>query len=423
MKTILKILTLFIGIGAIAGAVMMWIDPTGTTWGGEPLLEMLRAKMPWPDVFFKNFIPSGFVLLGLNGVTQIVAAYLLFKKHRLAQPAVLVCGIILMLWIVLEWWVWGLNALSNIYFMLGLAESVLALVNLKNPPIVSLLLLTFIMASCGDPNTQYIKKAIRIMDKNGIYAQGSNWEKAKDEALATHPQSLEEAQEIVVRAGKIAGGKHTTLMTSSEVTQNDTSAWEMPTVEHLENNIVYIKLTPFSGNAEEGIKYANTVLNALPNQLRGVVIDLRDNRGGNMYPMIASIHRFLPDDIILKFRLRRNTMEINTDYALRTAGVTRQATIDCPVALLTNEWTGSSGEAVLLCFRGLEKARTFGSPTAGYASCNSLYALPEGSQLVLTIGEDIARTGEAFCDEPIEPDILTKTPFESAIEWFFDSEK
>ena len=131
MKTILKILTLFIAIGAIAGAVMMWIDPTGATWGGEPLLELLRAKMPWPDVFFKNFIPSGFVLLGLNGVTQIVAAYLLFKKHSLAQPAVLVCGIILMLWIVLEWWVWGFNALSNIYFALGLAESVLAFVSLK----------------------------------------------------------------------------------------------------------------------------------------------------------------------------------------------------------------------------------------------------------------------------------------------------
>ena len=42
MKTILKILTLFIGIGAVAGAVMMWIDPTGATWGGEPLLIMLR---------------------------------------------------------------------------------------------------------------------------------------------------------------------------------------------------------------------------------------------------------------------------------------------------------------------------------------------------------------------------------------------
>ena len=132
MKTIEKILTLFIGVGAVAGAVMMWIDPTGATWGGEPLLEMLVAKMPWPDVFFRDFIPSGFVLLGLNGITQFVAAYLLFKKHRLAQKAVLACGIILMLWIVLEWWVWGFNAMSNIFFMLGLVEVAMAIKSIGN---------------------------------------------------------------------------------------------------------------------------------------------------------------------------------------------------------------------------------------------------------------------------------------------------
>ena len=44
MKTLQKILTLFIGIGAVGGAVMMWIDPTGVSWGGEPLLELLRAN-------------------------------------------------------------------------------------------------------------------------------------------------------------------------------------------------------------------------------------------------------------------------------------------------------------------------------------------------------------------------------------------
>ena len=126
-----KILALFIGVGAVGGAVMMWIDPTGVSWGGEPLLELLRAKMPWPDVFFKNFVPSGFALLILNGVTQIVAAYLLFKKHPLAQRAVLACGIILMLWIVLEWWVWGFNAISNLYFVFGLAEAVAAVVCIR----------------------------------------------------------------------------------------------------------------------------------------------------------------------------------------------------------------------------------------------------------------------------------------------------
>ena len=131
MKTLQKILTLFIGIGAVAGAVMMWIDPTGISWGGDPLLIMLREKMPWPEVFFKDFIPSGFALLAVNGLTQLAAAYLLFKKHSFAPYAVLACGIILMLWIVLEWWVWGFNALSNIYFVLGLVEVVVAVFCLR----------------------------------------------------------------------------------------------------------------------------------------------------------------------------------------------------------------------------------------------------------------------------------------------------
>ena len=126
-----KFLTLFIGIGAVVGAVMMWVDPTGQMWGMEPLLEMLRAKMPWPDVFFKDFIPSGFVLLVLNGIPQCIAAILLFKKHCLAPYAVLVCGIILMLWIALEWWVWGFNAMSNIYFVFGLVEAVAAVCSMK----------------------------------------------------------------------------------------------------------------------------------------------------------------------------------------------------------------------------------------------------------------------------------------------------
>ena len=280
-----------------------------------------------------------------------------------------------------------------------------------------LFLLACIMASCSDPNENYVKKAVCIMDKNGIYAQGPEWEKAKEEALSAQPSSLEEAQEIVLKAGKVAGGKHTYLMTADEVNDNDSSGWEMPTVELLENGVAYIKLPAFSGNAEEGVKYANTVLNAIPNTLQGVIIDLRGNRGGNMYPMIAAVHRFLLDDVILKFSSRKRPMSINTFFVMKSVGIAEQTPINCSVALLTDEWTGSSGEAVLLCFRGLSNARTFGSPTAGYCSCNQIYALPGGSQLVLTVGEDIARTGEAFCDDPIEPDVTTEMPFEEALEW------
>ena len=173
------------------------------------------------------------------------------------------------------------------------------------------MLTAIVMASCSNPNARYVKKAIHIMDKHGIYAQGPEWEKAKAEALAAKPSSLEEAQEIVMQAGKVAGGKHTYLMTADEVTENDTFSWEMPTVEMLENHIAFIKLPAFSGNAEDGIKYANTVLDVLPDALQGAIIDLRCNRGGNMYPMIAAVHQFLPDDVILRFRCEAELIEVD----------------------------------------------------------------------------------------------------------------
>ena len=131
MKTFLKILTLFIAVGAVGGAVMMWMDPTGVSWGGEPMLDLLRSKMPWPDVLFKNFIPSGFALLAVNGLPQLLAALMLFKNHRCAYGASLACGSISMLWIILEWWIWGFVALSNIFFMLGLIETIVAAICLK----------------------------------------------------------------------------------------------------------------------------------------------------------------------------------------------------------------------------------------------------------------------------------------------------
>ncbi len=131
MTKFLKILTIFIAVGAVGGSVMMWMDPTGVSWGGVPMLDLLRAKMPWPEIFFKDFTPSGYALLAVNGLPQLLAALMLFKKHPWANGVVLACGVILMLWIILEWWVWGFNALSNIYFVLGLVEAIAAIILMR----------------------------------------------------------------------------------------------------------------------------------------------------------------------------------------------------------------------------------------------------------------------------------------------------
>lgn len=287
---------------------------------------------------------------------------------------------------------------------------------MKHTKILFLLAAMVLFVACGDANERYVRKAVKIMDRQGLYAQGEQWEAAKAEALAAHPASHEEAVELVQKALKVAGGKHSFILSADEVTDNDTSAWAMPSVE-LRDGIAVIKLPAFGGNESDGRRYAATVLEALPDRLKGVVIDLRDNRGGNMYPMIAAVHRFLPDDDMLRFRSRKGMQPVSCDFVMRSVGMERQPSIECPVAILTDEWTASSGEAVLICFRGLEKVRVFGSPTAGYASANTPFPLPDGSQLVLTTGCDVARTGEEFCDDPIVPDITTDTPQEDALLW------
>lgn len=272
--------------------------------------------------------------------------------------------------------------------------------------------------SCGDANKTYVSKAVRIMDRNGLFAVGEEWDSAREKALAASPATLEEAQNIVREAGRVAGGKHTFLKLADAVSEDAVSTdWEMPAVSVREDGIALVKLPPFSGNREEGVNYALTVLEGVPEDIRGVVIDLRDNTGGNMYPMISAVHRFIGDDDILRFRTRKRTQWIELPYVLQGTGISRMERIECPVALLVNEWTASSGEATLLCFRGLDYVRVFGCPTAGYASANMPFPLPDGSMLVLTTGCDVARTGEVFCDDPIEVDVYTETPLEDAVEW------
>lgn len=104
-------------------------------------------------------------------------------------------------------------------------------------------------------------------------------------------------------------------------------------------------------------------------------------------------------------------------YAVQVAGVPQQSRIVCPVAILTDAQTASSGEATLICFRGLDYVRVFGAPTAGYASANQPFPLPGGDRLVLTTGCDVSRTGEVFCDDPINPDVYSETPLEDALAW------
>ena len=284
---------------------------------------------------------------------------------------------------------------------------------------------TLTIIGCSSPNETYVRNTIQQMDRKGLYAEGEEWEAMKKEALSQEPETLEEAQEIINKAAKVAGGKHSYLLPADKAQAREKRSNEevSPTVTIREDGICIIHLPAFAGDDENCLRYARTVLDSISDTVKGVCIDLRGNHGGNMYPMIAAVHRFLPDDIFLKFKMRRrfrSVMPINKEFVTKIVGIDIEPRINCPVAILTDEETASSGEAVLLCFRGLDNVRSFGSPTAGYASANESIILDNGSILALTVSCDIARTGEIFCDDPIVPDVETESPEEDALLWLKD---
>ena len=114
--------TLFIGIGAVGGAAMMLIDPSGRTMGMDAMLPYFQV-LPFAEVVFQDFTFSGWALLIVNGLTNLTAAGLLLARKRAGVVLGGVFGVTLMLWICIQFYMFPLNFMSTSFFVFGLAQA------------------------------------------------------------------------------------------------------------------------------------------------------------------------------------------------------------------------------------------------------------------------------------------------------------
>lgn len=275
---------------------------------------------------------------------------------------------------------------------------------------------------------RYGKDALATIGKNGIYSGSDEWKSTYEECLKMieNAESYEDTYPAIKKALSVCGGKHSMLMTKSESQSTSDSYDEvLPTVS-LSGDIAVIKLPDFLGTAEAGRKYAKVAedfIHENRDKINGVVLDLRGNTGGDMGPMATAVSSLLPDGELMYYHYRSYDVPVTLkDGVISNAGTGGKSLypdekLKVPVAILTDGMTASSGEALTLCFRGLENVKTFGAPTAGYTSVNMLYSLYDGAQMYLTVAFDKARTGEVFEETRIEPDVVTDSPLEAALEW------
>ena len=269
----------------------------------------------------------------------------------------------------------------------------------------------------------YVRYAVYLLDRDGLYADGTEWAQKRKEVLqaAKSITDFDEAHDLIQEAAHVAGGKHSFIMAPVR----DTASYpeSAPEVKMLEGGIIHAVLPGHTGVKVSDSLYVHTVFDYLQEHLdaKGVIVDLRNNTGGNMYPMITSVSPLLPEGIVLQFKSRKQTTPIYLEYVTESYQIASdrigKLPMSTPIAVLTDDHTGSSGEATLICFLGLDNVKTFGGPTAGYASGNVTHILADGYLFAITRSAEIARTGEIFCEDPIDPDVATETPLEDAIAW------
>ena len=112
-------LSLFIGVGAVAGSAMMWLAPEASRM--NELLPDLQ-KLPLADVFFTSLVWPGVFLLLVNGLPQVWAAVLVLQRRRGASHLVVACGLMLLGWIAIQFVVFPLNWLSSLYGLFAVVE-------------------------------------------------------------------------------------------------------------------------------------------------------------------------------------------------------------------------------------------------------------------------------------------------------------
>ena len=115
--------TLFIGIGAVAGGLSMIVDPSGKALHMDEMLPYFQ-KLPFAEALFQDFLFSGFALLVVNGLTNLTAAALLFRKKKIGVILGGIFGVTLMLWICIQFYLFPLNFMSSVYFVFGLCQAI-----------------------------------------------------------------------------------------------------------------------------------------------------------------------------------------------------------------------------------------------------------------------------------------------------------
>jgi carboxyl-terminal processing protease len=262
--------------------------------------------------------------------------------------------------------------------------------------------------------TSYINEVLAIMESNSINRRTIDWQALRRDVLAraANAQTIAAAEPALLLALGRLGDNHSLIQTITGRTLYNGNArcGGARTAFTPTREIGYIAVPSFSGTPSQGDAYARNMQQAIREQdnpdIKGWIVDVRGDTGGNMWPMIAGIGPLLGEGLAGHFiDISGNAVPWSYQTGSSLANTTRVVTVPSPyvlikpnprVAVLIDNGTASSGEATVISFIGRPNTRLFGTPSCGLSTANGTFPLSDGSTLFLTVSTMADRNKNLF---------------------------
>jgi carboxyl-terminal processing protease len=168
-----------------------------------------------------------------------------------------------------------------------------------------------------------------------------------------------------------------------------------------DNNVGYIRLTSFNENSSQQIKKKIKKLNK-NKDLKGYILDLRNNPGGLLSQAIKISDFFLENGEIVSTKSRK--VSENRKWFAKKGDITDGKTL----IVLINYGSASASEIVAGALKDHKRAIILGENSYGKGSVQSIIPLKNKGAIRLTIAKYYLPSGKSISEVGVTPDIEIK---------------
>lgn len=173
----------------------------------------------------------------------------------------------------------------------------------------------------------------------------------------------------------------------------------------LEPGYAYLRISQFRVNTSNELEEEIEELYAENDEIKGLVLDLRNNPGGVLQASVGVVDAFIDQGRIVytEGRIEGNDMEF--------MATTNTVAGDVPLVILINNGSASASEIVAGALQDHARAIVMGTRSFGKGSVQTVMPLGEQRAIKLTTSLYFTPSGRSIQAQGIDPDIVVENAF------------